>query len=810
MTGFFGRIFRLLPINIVLMVSLLVLAYVGFGEGSRTYPVFVLDKLAAQGQSIKNSIDTYLQAGLPLNQFPGFRPLSTPMLESDSAILEIFVADPDGKIVFSNKNQKAGQSTGGLTRGALIGGAVRGLSQAGLSRANYSVTEDSLNYRVVLPLRNRFETVGELSLTTPKGLISDTLFNAFLPVFYVLIGLGLVYFIFLFLTEHRWGKKERAWLQVSYGLVFIVMVGYVLFVLISIYSNGIQERTKALAQSLSQRLNQVLELGLDISDISGLQRTFADYKRLNPDISYVALTSDNRIVIHTNPKLVGEDWKPLEDHFKYALPLRMGSQAGTQVQDAQVNVGIPKNLVYSRLWRSIKNFSVLFIASAFISFFLLDVLLAVRHSRRAETASAESQRDFNVELVRPVFFLGVFIEGTHISFLPQYFREIISGSGFDPSLTSWLFTLFFAGFALILLPAGRYAEKRGVKNMMLLGILLSSAGLGAMAVVTDLYQMGAIRIVAGIGQGLIFISCQSYILKMASQAKKTQGAAIIVFGYNGGFISGAAIGALLVTTIGPTGVFSISAILGVLILIYVLATISEVPILKTETSKSKLPLGQGVREFFSDVGKVLVDFQFFKSMLLIGITTKAVLTGVTIFALPGLMFRAGYAQEDIGQILMFYSGGVLLSSQFISRIVDRTGRTREILFLGTIGSGIGLILIGMMGREEVLNSALPFLGTFVLIGGMTILGLSHGFINAPIITHIAASPVASRIGKTSTISLYRFLERFGHVLGPVIVGQLLIMNAHASFTISWIGGATFFFALLFFILPGKSRTVSGS
>ncbi len=119
----------------------------------------------------------------------------------------------------------------------------------------------------------------------------------------------------------------------------------------------------------------------------GLQRTFADYKRLNPDISYVALTSANRIVIHTDPELVGNTWKPLLDHFKYALPLRVGSQAGTQAQDARVNVGIPKDLVYSRLWRSIKNFSVLFIASAFISFFLLDVLLAVRHSRRATSTA---------------------------------------------------------------------------------------------------------------------------------------------------------------------------------------------------------------------------------------------------------------------------------------------------------------------------------------------------------------------------------------------------------------------------------------
>ena len=105
MYSFFSRTIRLSPINIVLIVSLLVLVYVGFGEGLRTYPTFVLNKLAAQGQTIKNSIDSYLQAGLPLKQFPGFLPLSNPMLDSDPSIMEIFVVDPTGKAIFFNQRK---------------------------------------------------------------------------------------------------------------------------------------------------------------------------------------------------------------------------------------------------------------------------------------------------------------------------------------------------------------------------------------------------------------------------------------------------------------------------------------------------------------------------------------------------------------------------------------------------------------------------------------------------------------------------------------------------------------------------------
>ena len=675
-----------------------------------------------------------------------------------------------------------------------------------MSSTNYNVSEDEQTYWVELPLRNRFENVGLLKLSTPKHLISKKLIESFIPVFYSLIGIAVLYFLFLFLTEHRWGDQERRWLQTSYGFVFFVMAVIVVLTLVNTYSEGIQERTKALAQSLAQRLNQVVELGIDISDISGLQSTLTEYKQLNPDISYVALTSGERIVIHTNPGLVDTKLQPLQDHFEYALPLSLKGKGDKDslILRAFINVGIPKALVYSRLWRNIKNFSVLFIASAFISFFFLDVLLSVRRSRRAVHSAEEDDRDLKVELVRPVFFLGVFIEGIHVSFLPQYFQQIAVGSGVDATWASTLFTLFFAAFALTLLPAGRYAETHGVKRMMVLGILLASLGLGAMAVTANYYLMGAIRILAGIGQGLIFIGCQSYIVTMASQAKKTQGAAIIVFGYNGGFISGAAIGALVVTYIGPSGVFTVAGILGGFLLIYALSMISEVPQTFVE-AESDLGEAKNKERFLANIGKVLGDLQFCKTILLVGITTKAVLTGVTIFALPLLMANAGYAQEDIGQILMFYSGGVLLSSQFISKLVDRTGRTREILFLGTVGSGFGLIMIGMLGWENLFSMGIPMLATGVLILGMLVLGLAHGFINAPIITHIANTSVSQTLGRTSTISLYRFLERVGHVLGPIIVAQLLIANQQNALTISWIGGATLLFAVLFMLLPGGTR-----
>ena len=49
------------------------------------------------------------------------------------------------------------------------------------------------------------------------------------------------------------------------------------------------------------------------------------------------------------------------------------------------------------------------------------------------------------------------------------------------------------------------------------------------------------------------------------------------------------------------------------------------------------------------------DSEFLRSILLIGVPAKAVLTGVVLFGLPLLLSEQGFAKEDIGQITMLYA-----------------------------------------------------------------------------------------------------------------------------------------------------------
>src|SRR4029079_16352288 len=80
------------------------------------------------------------------------------------------------------------------------------------------------------------------------------------------------------------------------------------------------------------------------------------------------------------------------------------------------------------------------------------------------------------------------------------------------------------------------------------------------------------------------------------------------------------------------------------------------------------------------------------------------------------------------------------------------------------------------------------LGTGLLIAGATIVGLAHGCINAPVVTHVGQSELGSRIGAIPVTTSYRFLERAGHIAGPIIIAQIFLLFGQDATVLLWVGG----------------------
>ncbi|MEM9625027.1 MAG: MFS transporter [Pseudomonadota bacterium] len=785
------RLINATTMALVAGVSFLLLVYVGFGEANRSYEQFYVGKLSAQAKVLVNAVESFLKRSLPLDQYVGFRPRAKKLLNSDETVAEIAVFDINGRSLFVGGDADIGL----LPDGPSLTGTT--------DETELKVNRDDTFLQVVLPLENDRETVGRIAISMPHALISKQVEERFFPLVSIGLGLSIAFGLFVgggstWLARQRWPV-----VQMVYAGLFLIMAVLVIGSLVSLYTKGTQIKTKALADSLGQRMTEVVGFNLDIAQIPGLDRAFSEYRRLNPDIAAAAMVVDDTILIHTDSFMVGRPWESMVGVYEYLVDI---SPRGSE-QKVHIAVTLPQEIVYRQTLRSVKNFAALFVASAFLASLFLQLAGSVNQRDGPRTGDRSRQPvddEQYLKLVKPVFYVTMCVEHLSYAFLASYIAEIVDGSGLSPGLTSTVFAIYYLCFALTLAPAGHLAQQFSPKPLMIFGLFLSAGSFFILLADSDIGLLILGRAAAGIGQAMLFIGVQSFILNVAAPERKTQGAAIIVYGFQGGMISGMAIGSLLVGYIGPTGVFAVGAIAITLILIY---AVLAVPAIVNASPSEPAGLAKTVKTLGHHVALAGRNPQLLQAIMLIGIPAKAVLTGVVVFAVPLLMTREGYRQEDIGQILMLYAAGVVLANELISRWVDRTGDARQVLVFGALLSGAGLWLIGLMGVGQA--NAMAYVDVIevgLILVGIVILGLAHGLINAPIVSHVASLPIGRQIGVSALTATYRFLERIGHVAGPLLVGQMFILFGEDALILVWSGLAIAVFGLLYLWLSRGKAT----
>jgi predicted MFS family arabinose efflux permease len=772
---------------IVTGLSLLLLVYVGFGEGMRTYEQFQIEKLIAHGRIVQNAMENYLRAGLPLKQYAGFATLADPIVQSIDEIDAMIAYDHSGHQLFivtdkDKKNPKVPEPSEVLRQ----------------LRANLDVDRGDTHYQVVLPLRTRFETVGSLVVTAGTDLVAKRLHASFTPPLIGAAALSALFAFFVVVTAPYLARSRAPWLQVGYAVTFLTMAGLVVGTLVTLYSDGVQGKAKESAFTLSQRLSDIVEFNLRVRDFHGLDKVFAEYRRLNPEISDAVLILDGLVQVATDATKVGKKWTSDPRSYEYSVDLSRPGQPSRSLR-----VAVPADVVYKRVERSVRNFAALFIASGFLAGLFLQVASSMQRLRSASSPSyispkASLSEETALIIVKPIFFLAVFLEHLTYSFLPKFMQDAAAASGLSLGYAAAPFTAYYLCFALSLIPAGHFSERFGAKPLMWSGLMLASASILGLSMPLGIIPLTVVRGLSGVGQGILFIGIQAYILAVASPEKKTQGNAIIVFGFQGGMISGMAIGSLLVNYLHPQGVFVVCAAIGFTTALYSILLIPN----DIKHHQLEHGLSAAMRRVVSDLKKVIHSGEFLKTMFCIGVPAKAILTGTITFALPLLLGQQGYRQEEIGQIIMLYGIGVVAASTYVSRLVDRSGNTEMVLFWGAAVSGMGLVFIGLMGSDILGNGTVS---TAVVIAGVLVVGIAHGFINAPVVTHVAHSNLAEQIGANPVTTTYRFLERIGHVAGPFLVGQLFLIWGQSAHVLIWVGVATAALGFLFLIRTPPPR-----
>ena len=759
---------------LVSVLSLVVLLYVAFGTAREGYKRLVVERVAAQGQIIQSAIETFVRPGLPLNQFVGYSRLAEPT--AGSGIADSSVFDANGRLVFTD-----GSSSIEPLPPTLGIPTADGTAQ---------LREDATRLQVVLPLRNRFEQVGQLILTIPRDVIGARVQKSLVWVGAVAAGSVPALLLGVLFLGPADEVRRRRWLNGAFAATYLLVAGAVVAALVSLYSDGSQAKGEALVASLGQRLRPVVDYRLNFSEIDGIDQVFTDYRRVNPEISGIGLSVNGKVVVHTDEQQLGKPWAGSASAYEYAVRLT----AEADPRRIEVLLSVPKQVVYAAVLHSVKNFAALFVASALFATLFMQMARSIRSraGRHAKAGTSVADNELALALVRPLFFLAIFIEHLSYAFLPQFVQGIVRSQGLSAGLASVPFIAYYLVFALVLLPAGRFEARFGAKRLIAFGLLVAAAGLAAMPLATGLGQLVLARMLTGIGQGTLFIGVQSYILANTGAEQRTRGASIIVVGFQGGMISGMAIGSLLVGYIGEAAMFGLAALLAGLTAVYAACVIP---------AAVAVPAGQRLQPAMGIGGQslrvVLRDAGFMKTIVLIGIPAKAVLTGVVLFGMPLLLTQLGYQKEDIGQFTMVYAGAVIAASAYVAKLVDQRGRSNLVLFWGSTLTAAGVLFLAALGWAP--GAAAVGGGgqiALILLAVITI-GVAHGLINAPILTHVSELGVSARYGTSTVAATYRFLERIGHAIGPMLVGQLLIFSGNSPAIFVWVAVALMLFGLIF-------------
>src|SRR5262245_9901245 len=218
---------------------LLLLVFVAYGKASRTFEQLLIEKLVAQGQLVQSTVEAYLRPGLPLRQWAGYQRTAEPMVKADEFLVAMIAFDRFGEPVFT-----AGER------------AVRPLDPAGATAivngtADLRSSDSSL--QVILPLRNKFERVGDLMLAVDRGKVTEKVQHAFLPIV-IFAGIASTFFsVVVFIGWQAPESKRKRRAATTFAGTFLAVAAAIVLTMVSLFSDGAQSKGRALADSLGQR-----------------------------------------------------------------------------------------------------------------------------------------------------------------------------------------------------------------------------------------------------------------------------------------------------------------------------------------------------------------------------------------------------------------------------------------------------------------------------------------------------------------------------------------------------------------------------
>ena len=399
-------------------------------------------------------------------------------------------------------------------------------------------------------------------------------------------------------------------------------------------------------------------------------------------------------------------------------------------------------------------------------------------------------------LIRVPFFLFIFSEELSRSFFPLFVGSFIP---IEPVFSyevmiSLPITLFMAAIFVATLFAGKLTQRLGSSRLFLAGISLAFIGYCGTYFSGSYTELILWRCLNGIGYGLIFNACETWVALYAKETNRAYSASAFVGAIFAGYVCGPSMGGMFADYIGQQTTFLISAGLSVFSGLVAYQLLRD---LDAESNIKPIPSPES-RATGLEPWRILFGNAQFIGTVLTAVPTRATLSAFLFFLIPLYLNHLGHSNTEIGQMMMLYGALIVLGTPVISRLADYTRKYAIFTIAGASLSGVGLfagLASGFLGGES----------RAVLIAIIAV-GTGHCLIMSPLyaIMQKIIYGYRNRIEIPVAISIYRFVDRVGLVIGPMLAA-LLVQELSYPAAMAAIGGMVILAVVLTLVALNADR-----
>ena len=330
------------------------------------------------------------------------------------------------------------------------------------------------------------------------------------------------------------------------------------------------------------------------------------------------------------------------------------------------------------------------------------------------------------------------------------------------ALTVGLLVSAFSLAQLVTAPAwGRFSDRAGRRPAIIAGLVIGAAAYVLFALSGSVWLLLISRLIQGVGGGTIGV-VQAYVADASPGDQRTQAIGWLTTVTSLGWLSGSALGSILVALGGPQapGLFTagLSLAAALLAMAYLVEPADHHGPSQAATSVKPRSGRQAIRQVLTRWSE--------PAPRLIWIYAIGIGAFYGTAAVMPLLAedRLGFTEKTIGYLVMYFAGlGVVVRAFFLGRMVKWLGEPK-LARLGIVALGVGLALAGFGTGYPVLFAGFTLMpiGTAFLFPGVTAM-LSRAVARSERGVYLGVQQTFGGVGRVAFPLLAGFImDRFGH------------------------------------------------